>query len=474
MDPKVERVGLGRICVLVLASLLVGVVVPVSAAEREKSVGDLVNIAKNRNQHPEVRTNAIEKLGGLTEAGQIRDNNVGDELISIARSDPNKPDDMFVRIAAIKALSALQQTVEHRLKDKYIPALIAVLKDTKEHVLVRKAVADLFGDTIENDPKDHQGIAAYEALLEIARSKIEKELLRVAAVKAIGAYGSLKALDVLVGMLTEPEPRIREEAAGALFVLLGKLGGSAEIPVPAINKLIEMVGDQKMAADLRVNVMKVLAQLIRDGNRQSLQAMPKIVEVVARNQEVKLVKGGIQALGIIGSAEAVAPLKQAYLDFLPAAGKAPAAPAAGAVGAEGAVAPAEKSDDTDVRREVMRALVSVLSTQATRPQMDMKAVHDSAQLLVKAVDDDPSTMVKEAAIFAMRYLYPVKFKAEQWDAVDALIFLMRAQGTADATKLKIAETLTAITGQDFFLDVKRWDDWFEKNGPRKARAPKEK
>jgi len=276
MDSKVERVGLGRICVLVLASLLVGAVVPVSAAEKEKSVGDLVNIAKNKNQHPEVRTNAIEKLGALTEPGPIRDNNVGDELISIAKSDPNKLDDMFVRIAAIKAQSALQQNVEHRLKDKFVPALSPVMKDTKEHVLVRKAVADLFCDTLENDPKDHQGIAAYEALLEIAKAKTENQLLRVAAVKAIGAYGSLKALDVLVGMLAEPEPRIREEAAGALFVLLGKVGG-AEIPVPAINKLIEMVGDQRMAADLRVNVMKVLAQLIRDGNRQSLQAMPKIV-----------------------------------------------------------------------------------------------------------------------------------------------------------------------------------------------------
>jgi hypothetical protein len=204
-----------------------------------------------------------------------------------------------------------------------------------------------------------------------------------------------------------------------------------------------------MAADLRVNVARVLAQLMRDGNAQARQAMPVIMGLVTRAQEGKLVKGGVEALGLIGSADAVEPLKTAYADFLPLA----AAP-----GTEAAVA--DKPQDAEVRLAVVYALVSVLSGQNSRTQHDAKAVHESAVLLVKVVDDDPSSSVKEAAAFAMRYLYPVKFKAEHREAIDALVYCLRQSGTSEALKDKIIESLESITGQSFNKDVKRWDDWF--------------
>jgi HEAT repeat protein len=158
-------------------------------------------------------------------------------------------------------------------------------------------------------------------------------------------YGAADGLDILVALLSDTEQRIREEAAGALFVLLGQVG-NVDIPVPAVNKLIEMLGNKEMAPDLRVNVARVLAQLMRDGNSQARQAMPAIMGLVTRAQEVKLVKGGVEALGLIGSADAVEPLKAAYADFLPPA----AAP-----GTEGTVA--DKPQDTEVRLAVVYALV---------------------------------------------------------------------------------------------------------------------
>jgi hypothetical protein len=81
-------------------------------------------------------------------------------------------------------------------------------------------------------------------------------------------------------------------------------------------------------------------------------------------------------------------------------------------------------------------------------------------LLVKVVDDEPSSSVKEAAAFAMRYLYPVKFKAEHREAIDALVYCLRQSGTSETLKDKIIESLESITGQSFGRDVKRWDDWF--------------
>ena len=55
--------------------------------------------------------------------------------------------------------------------------------------------------------------------------------------------------------------------------------------------------------DLKVNVMKVVAAIIREHKTTAADAaFPKIVDFVKNAQDDKLVKGGIEALGIIASA----------------------------------------------------------------------------------------------------------------------------------------------------------------------------
>ena len=101
-------------------------------------------------------------------------------------------------------------------------------------------------------------------------------------------------------------------------------------------------------------------------------------------------------------------------------------------------------------------------------------MHETALLLVKTVDDDPAASIKESAVFAMRYLYPAKFKNEHKEVIDTLIYYMRQQKTTDATKQKVVETLEAITGQDFGTDAVRWDKWYEGHfrvPPRKMPTP---
>jgi len=81
-------------------------------------------------------------------------------------------------------------------------------------------------------------------------------------------------------------------------------------------------------------------------------------------------------------------------------------------------------------------------------------------ILVKAVDDDPASSVKIKAIFAMRYLYPDKFKLEHKEAVHALIFLLNdSKTTSDDMKNRILKSLQAITRQNFGNDPKRWQEW---------------
>jgi hypothetical protein len=441
-----------------------------ASKDAEKSYGELVQVAKARTQHPYDRVAAIEKLAAITEPRVLTDFRVGDELIGIVKPDTAKPDDVFVRAAAVKALGQLQVNTDKMLKTRYIAPLTVQLRDNKtEHLVVRKAIAQIFADTLDNSGLTDK--EAYKGLVDIARLKDAPEGLRMACIRAVGTFGSNEGLDVLVALLSDQVAQIRESAAGALFVLLNTLG-SADIPLPAVNKLVEMLSNKTMAAELRVNVMKVVAQLIRDGNLAAKQAMPVILGMVRGEKDPKLVKGGIQALGIIGSAEGVEALKTAYADFMPAAGAQPAAPAA-ALGGAAAAAPAENATDVEVRAEVIRALVAVLNAQDRNKQPDAKAVHETALLLVKAVDDDPTASVKEAAVFAMRYLYPQKFKSEHKEIIDSLIYNMRQAATSDATKQKVVEALEAITGQDFGTDAERWDKWYQAQfrvPPRKPAA----
>lgn len=462
--------------VLILSCLLIGFPARCNGAAVEKTPAELINFAKNPQNNPMARVSAIEKLGNLSEAGAIRDNKVVDELIAIARVPD---DDIFVRQAAIKADGKLY-TVDKTYKERYLAPFMAILKDQqKEHYMVRKAVAEVFRDTLVYATQLHSDYEAYKVLLGVAMDKKEVPGLRYVAINAIGRFGAPEGLDDLSKLLGEQDQLIRENAAGALYDLLTKIGGFENLPVPIVNKLIEMVGDKKMAPELRVNVMKVLAQLIRGGQNQAKQVMPLIVDFVTKERNVKLVEGGIEALGIIGSAEAIEPLKVAYADYLASEQHSAAAAkkddaAAGAEAAAAAVS-AEKAEGTRIRGKIMEALVSVLSFQTTRRQSDMKAVHECALLLVKVLDEDPSATVKEAAVFAMRYLYPAKFGPEHKEAIDVLIYLMLQRGTSDELKEKIAKTLSALTGQDFGPDAKRWDVWFTdrfKMRPRVAPQPK--
>jgi len=452
--------------VLLLTCLLIGIAAECSAADREKTTPELLNVAKNPNNNPLARVSAIEKLGEMTDASQMRDYKVVDELISIAKV---AEDDIFVRQTAIKGLGRLYN-VDKVIKEKYLAPLIAILKDQKAHMMVRKAVAEIFRETLVNDAKFHADQEANNALLDVAKNKTEVPGLRFAAIKAVGYFGAPESLDVLIGLLSDPDPLIRENSAGALYDLLAKVGIEKNpLPVPTVNKLIEMVSDKKMAPELRVNVMKVLAQLIRDGQQQAKQVMPTIIDFVKNERSTKLVEGGIEALGIIGSAEAVEPLKVAYADYRETPPSAEPKKAE-AKAEDAAAAAAERTEGARIRKKIMEALVSVLSFQTSKKQSEMKAVHECALLLVSAVDDDPAATVKEAAVFALRYLYPQKFKSEHKDAIDALIFRMRERATAEDLKKRIADTLSALTGQDFQLDAERWDEWFTKQFNMKPRA----
>src|ERR1041385_1762211 len=125
-----------------------------------------------------------------------------------------------------------------------------------------------------------------------------------------------------------------------------------------------MLQDQRMSMDLQIEVMKALAQLLRNGNTAARIGLPAIKEIVVRAKEERLIIGAVTALGIIGTSEAVDPLKKTYDDF--------------ATEADG-----KNEKAIAVRQAVVKAMRSILSFQRNRKPFDAKATHEASTLLVK-------------------------------------------------------------------------------------------
>jgi HEAT repeat protein len=428
---------------------------------REKTVNEIVSIAKSPARGPLERVEMINKLSALTDSAVIRDNRVVEELIVIGKPNDKKAD-IFVRASAIDALAKIQK-IDQRAKDKFLPAFSPILKDKTEHMIVARAVASNFKESLDKEGLPDRD--AYKIISELAKDKATNLGLRQVAIDTVGTFGAIEGLDILLPLLSEPEQLVREHAASAIYDLMARVEGTVNMPLPAVNKLVEMVSDKTFAAELKVNVMKVLGTLVRDGNMAAKAAIPEIVKIVANEQDEKLVKGGIVALGLIGSGDAVEPLIKAYNDFVGAAANAGAgvspAPA-------NATTPVEapkpvNSKETDIRKAIMDAFISILANQGQKPNPDMKVINDCVNFLLKVSSDDADVGVKKAAVFALRYVYPTPMKVPAHKNVgDVLCGIALKEGVSEDLKREIVDTLRAISGQDFGNDYKRWDDYWAK------------
>lgn len=440
-------------CCTVLLACVAGVSSFSRAAEKEKTLAEWMAIVRSPAKASSERVPAIRKVGEVTSPEEERDNKISDGLMDVLKS----AGDLFVRKACVESLAKLQKNCNSKLKDHFRKSFVDIFTaKEKERLVLRSSVAEAFREVLDNQSLPDKDV--YTAVVAVAKSPREPEGFRGTCITIIGKFGADDGIEILAGLLSDPSQLIREKAAGAIYDWLATSTTESKIPLPAITKLVEMLTDKTMQADLKVNVMKALAQMMREGNTAALKALPSIKEIVEKTEDQKLLLGGIMSLGIIGSADAVEPLKKAYKDYFPEK------PAAKADDKDKEKTPADGGKDVEVRKAVMDALVTVLATQADKAErakaFEPKAVHETAVLLIKALDDDPSATVKNASVFAMQYLYPPKFVAEQKEALDALITLMRTLKPDDDLKPKIVDALKAISDMDFGDDIGRWDSWF--------------
>lgn len=271
--------------------------------------------------------------------------------------------------------------------------------------------------------------------------------MRAKCIEAIGSFGDPDNIAMLCELLADADPYIKEAAARGIVILLEVAPSAGQNVSPAaINKIVEMVNDDTLGVDLRIVVIRADAQLMAIGTPGANKGLDTIIKLVKNAIDERVVLTSIEALGIVGTAQAADPLIQTYKDFFNAASPL-------------------KEKDVPVRRAVTNALRAVLTTQAGKPNPDLAVVHKVAELLISIIDNDSAPPVKEVAIYAMGYLYPKKFLPEHKDAVLSLIFLLAKEDTPANQKAMIPDSLEAITRFNYNLDIDRWKSWAQKTWP---------
>jgi HEAT repeat protein len=247
-------------------SLLLGLAVcvgSINAAEpKPETVSQRLLKAKSANLDPELRVLAIDSLAGVSKEEES-DNKVIEGLLDIVKST----NDIFVRIAAIDALGKLQINVtkDDKAKTKYLDPFLAILKSKDEHVKVRVAVANVFKLTLDKNKLADTDQVFKPAILPVASNKADPTLLRVVCIQAIGEFGKAENIAILADLLIEEDPQIRTATVDAILTLMSK-AAEVQVPVPVVNKLLDVMRDEKADLVLRVAVMKLMAQLIRENN----------------------------------------------------------------------------------------------------------------------------------------------------------------------------------------------------------------
>ncbi|MFH0939404.1 MAG: HEAT repeat domain-containing protein [Planctomycetota bacterium] len=441
-------------------SFVIGLSISVSAAT---SVGES-SVSKNfdeaKNGHGTARERAICALANIS-VREESDYNVCDELIGIVA----KTDDIFVRIAAIETLGKLQTNVtkDDKALTKYRDPFLNILTRKDEPNMVKKTVILVFKETLRKTRLQDQD-RVYPEIVKLALSRGE-DPVRLAAIDVIGTFGATDGIDTLANVLNAQESRVKESAAKGIFHYLNA-NSSATINPGAVNKLVDMLKDKAVVFNLRIAVMKTLARLIRDGNVGAkmnafdiILNAPKTALGVVDPDADTVVLAAIESLGIIGSADAIKPIIDTYLPYFDE--KQP-----------------EKPKDIPVRKAIMEALALSLQRQAELKTPDSTTVHKLAVTLISVLDKDPSIPVKSCAIYALRYLHKKGFHAEHKEAVDAMLGLLSKDATQKNMELKgaLLQALEAITGENFDIDMRCWNTWFDKTygagGASKVRTPK--
>lgn len=455
-----KHVGPG--CRALAAPLVLGALVASLPAVAETPPGrsegpttaDLVRRVPDRAAHAKDRVDAIARLGGLSSSQEVRDQRVVEALVEAARP---KDEDLFVRQAACKALASLQRNLfatDRFAKGKYLIPFIEILKDRGEDELMQTTVAEVFADTLEpNELQDRQAVAA---MMEIAEDKNAPLTLRLACIRAVGRIGPGDGIKCFVEILrqTELDPLVKEVTLQALADWLTKVSGNVDVPLPVLNKIMELIKDKTTPMEIRARALVALAELRKRGAK-GIELLPEIRRILKQEENSELVIAAVKSVGIMEEDSALADLLAAYTDFFDQAN-------------------VSRENDVRIRLAVVQTLSDLLSAQVSAPARkkipNAAVIKQVIEQLLKIVDPatepkDVSSVV-ENAIFGLRYAYPrqSQFQNHHQKIAEKLILLWRKGGEQGEHKQSILTTLKTVTRMPFET-LERWERWYDQTYP---------
>ncbi len=244
------------------------------------------------------------KIDAVTALGNLEAHEATDTLIGLLNSGR---DDLRAKVAFAlgqiarsprsgssgrEALEALVEgTANGQLRTAAREALSAAGK-----VAVPVLIAHLEGK-LDGDPatavlllRDLEDPRATTVLVaELDRGRLSRELV----LEALGRLGDSRALVPVLGLLGDKDPAVRLAAMRALRPLLGKGSRAADV-----------LGDMLDDPDLEIRVLA--AEYL--GVMEAEVAVPRLIQLASRGDEIRLRGAAIAALGEIGSPKATSAL----------------------------------------------------------------------------------------------------------------------------------------------------------------------
>ena len=412
----------------------------------------MVKAKDKRASHPKDRVDAIRKLGSLTTAQEVRDQRVVEALLDVVK---DAQDNLFVRRQGMQSLRDLQFNLfatDGYARSRYTIPFLEILKNANEEELIRAEVASVVAKTL--DPNDLPSRQAINSMLEIAEDKRTPLMLRVCVIRACSDIGSPDCIPSFGKILSQGEldPLVKESVLRGIAVVLPKMGESkVDVPLPTLNRILELVFSKDTPVEIRAQGLVALARLKRLGVK-GIDVLPKLIKILKEEDNMDVVVAAVESIGILDEEGGLPALLDAYRSFYD----------------KGNIT---RPADVKIRTATIKTMGELLDAQINKKSgANAGTVKQIAELLLKIVDpqaeENEVEGVTENAIFALRYLYPKTPAFQPFHQPVAEKLITRLQGKAIGMKEQIIDALEVVTRMPFKDDVGRWVKWYDETYPK--------
>jgi hypothetical protein len=394
-----------------------------------------------RNGTRREKLEALDGLGGIRDAGTLRQWGIVEALLEGTLDDKENP---LVRWKIVITLGNIARGLQRDAKEQIRDPLIKVLKSRGAHTLVRVEAARQLGRIATADQFEDRTIVN-ELTGASSPSRGTPPEVAAAALKALGSIGDPRAREAIRNAMNHRDPMINEAALEALEAALSG-PRAAEFVDPAMSGfLVRLASKKDISPEKRESIFKSMGLLIRQGIKIP-SAEGLLVKVLREEERVSTVKMAIQAVGLMGTPGAAKALGDVYKRFGP--------PKDATATDEGA----------DVRAQVCVTIGDIFDVWAKKGPAGAASagsVRSLVDVLANALIHDQNDRVKIEAAISLGNLYDRRY--DRTKAVEVLIAVLGAKNVGQELKKRTAESLQLITGRLFGDDVDRWERWYKEN-----------